>query len=171
MADPVPTNPFEPYLGLYRPGACPTRPWWWWPSNLLKPKVGLGSSWNGLRYRRSDLVRFDLDIEGMTTEECMAFLDATQPVPPPPPMSGQTWVIPGDLGELHIVGLSGLDGAPLVFHPLHFPPGCPGILQRWPPPGAVLVAGPTPWGRDVPWAPSTYLPPAKVGAADAPRSP
>ena len=28
----------------------------------------------------------------------------------------------------------------------------------WPPPGAVLVAGPSPWGRDMPWVPAGWRP-------------
>ena len=87
-----------------------------------------------------------------TAEEAMAYVDTNHPLPAPDPMPGQVWVTAmaahsvcyslttGD-GRGYVAYDDKLTGLYLV------------RSGTWPPPGAVLVAGPTPWGRDVPWAP------------------
>lgn len=80
-----------------------------------------------------------------TADAAMAWYDTAHPLPAPPPMCDQTWAWP--------------DGEQLVVSRV-FPGGeammaCGGpffAASEWPPPGAVLVAGPSPWGRDVPWS-------------------
>jgi hypothetical protein len=80
----------------------------------------------------------------------------------PDPMPGQVWAFPGSGIERTIVDVTGGAGW-FMFQPgapfsVGGPYSCharPEMLRidEWPPPGGVLVSGPTPWGRDVPWAP------------------
>ncbi len=74
--------------------------------------------------------------------------DVEHPIPCPPPMTGQVWVWPG--GEENVIGkvYSREVGGCLFANGLSY------SAEQWPPLGAVLVLGPTPWGRDVPWMPA-----------------
>jgi hypothetical protein len=81
-----------------------------------------------------------------TAEEAMAYVDEHRPLPAPPPMVGQVWA--WEDGEQHLVGRTTAVGG-LVF----LTNGSLFTRADWPPAGAFLVAGPTLWGRDVPWAP------------------
>lgn len=90
-------------------------------------------------------------------DEAMAWLDEHDPVLPPPRMVGQVWVSGREVRSIvtTIRGrvVWGRDSAEVLadvqdgWDPLSFPPRA-----------AVLVAGPTPWGRDVPWAPPGWTP-------------
>lgn len=71
--------------------------------------------------------------------------DLSYPLPAPPLMAGQVWMWPG--GEEHVVTkVYGHDVGGCVLGN-----GSSYRGKEWPPPSAILVAGPTPWGRDVPW--------------------
>lgn len=75
----------------------------------------------------------------------MAQVDRDRPLPKPPLMAGQVWVVLGGDGqwrELTYLGVTTTEqGA--------FSNGYLNLHAN-----AILVAGPTPWGRDVPWAPT-----------------
>jgi hypothetical protein len=77
--------------------------------------------------------------------ESRARIDREHPVPKPPLMPGQVWAVLGEdhtWRELTFLGIS--NGREPCFSNGYM------NLHR----DAVLVAGPTPWGRDVPWCPS-----------------
>jgi len=86
-----------------------------------------------------------------TAEGALAWIDREYPLTAPPPMGGQVWAWPG--GEERVVGKvygRAFGGAVLTngIPPLH-----EFSASEWPPPKGILIGGPTPWGRDVPWAP------------------
>jgi hypothetical protein len=140
---------------MWAKGHVPDRPWW---------------SRHDLTYRRCDgitiLSRAFMDIthgderglwDGKEPyADAMARIDAAHPLPAPPPMPGQVWAYP-DGAEVCLIG---------VDVPPEMPPDAWGRARFsprmwhekgndvWPPPGAILVAGPTPWGRDIPWSPA-----------------
>lgn len=104
--------------------------------------------------------------------EAMSRIDKKHPLPAPPPMPGQVWAFPD--GEAQITAVERALLYRLHERPedakLHLCPVWSTPLIRlnrqwhvteaewqggqWPIRGAILVAGPTPWGRDVPWTPS-----------------
>lgn len=127
-------NPFTAWLPMYPEGTHPERPWW---------------AKYGAFYARCD----DLHPPVTTVAEMDAF-DAAHPRPAPRPMSGQVWAWPN--------GMTGVVG---WVYPGPQAPEIPVTIAHgvwtntpWPPPGAVLVAGPTEQGRDVPWAPPGWRP-------------
>lgn len=78
----------------------------------------------------------------------MEKLDREHPLHTPPPMPGQVWARPGEHGlwiEDEITRVSFTEEGTITAF-TH--PGKPWQREA----GAILVAGPTPWGRDVPWA-------------------
>ena len=97
----------------------------------------------------------DLDVESRHAVDALARIDAEHPLEAPVPMGNQTWVLQS--GRAAVV----VDVVPQTI------PGCwmvalgseplgargAGCHAPWPPPGAVLVAGPTQWGGDCQWAP------------------
>jgi len=97
-----------------------------------------------------------------TAEEAMAAADAHAPVSAPPPMVGQVWGH-GD-GARMITSIAEEDGSTTIRFDKQLyeigedPGGTYTIYMAWPPPEMVLVSGPTPWGRDVPWAPPGWTP-------------
>lgn len=156
----VPLALYEKWGPLWSKALVPDRPWW------------------ALRGRRCDGVTLldsatlDRDEKGWHDKrgrwdhpedllDAMARIDREYPLEAPPPMEGQVWVqIEGagrylDKGNSFcIVAVRGCDVVAVVRDGDE--PRL-GVLHTWPPRGAVLVAGPTPWGRDVPWAPSEAL--------------
>lgn len=88
-------------------------------------------------------------------------IDREHPLEAPPAMEGQVWVqIEGagrylDAGDSFQI-VARLQGA-VVGLVVDREDLSLATVRTWPPPGAVLVAGPTPWGRDVPWTPSAAL--------------
>jgi hypothetical protein len=107
------------------------------PSDVENPSVLIRSPGGNGR---------DESIGGLSFEEAMAYVDEHRPLPAPPPMVGQVWA--WEDGEQHLVGRTTAVGG-LVF----LTNGSLFTRADWPPAGAFLVAGPTLWGRDVPWAP------------------
>ena len=131
------TNPFLPWLPMYAPYSLPDRPWW---------RVA------GHRIVRADVKPLPLENTITSPDFLLAALDAydtAHPMPVPPPMPGQVWWdrVYFPIGAV-VRGQATVDtGAGLE------------PIETWPPPNAVLVAGPTPWGRDVPWAPAGWSAP------------
>lgn len=83
-------------------------------------------------------------------------IDRAIPLPAPPPMPGQVWAWDGvEDAVTYVEASSWQDGVVTGWtigiggSTRYVGPAWGGV---WPIPGAVLVAGPTPWGRDVPWA-------------------
>jgi alkanesulfonate monooxygenase SsuD/methylene tetrahydromethanopterin reductase-like flavin-dependent oxidoreductase (luciferase family) len=108
------------------------------PSDVENPSVLIRSPGGNGR---------DESVGGLSFEEAMSYVDTNHPLPAPDPMPGQVWVSAGGTqcmiaavwryGDSWWVQWASNPDAPV----------------RWEPPTSVLVAGPTPWGRDVPWAP------------------
>jgi hypothetical protein len=126
----IPDHLHDRWAPMWRDGTVRGRPWWRYVQYYgTNPK---GESQPGYVCQRADgrsvWVAEDAIPGGLAVhdEEC--------PLPPPPQMPGQVWV--RDDGREQLI-----TGAINV-----------GLTPCWPPPGEVLVAGPTPWGRDVPWA-------------------
>lgn len=89
-------------------------------------------------------------------------IDREYPLEAPPPTEGQVWVqVEGagrylDKGDsFQIVAVQ--EGKPVAVARDGDRPMLAVLPRTWPPPGAVLVAGPTPWGRDCPWTPDESL--------------
>lgn len=107
-----------------------TRPWWaFWQDH----------------WTRCDAVR-------LSQEESLADYDRERPLPVPPPVAGQVWVL-RDGDQASVVAVS-RGWATLIRTDNVAVAGTFGVSSaEWPPFRALLVAGPSPWGRDVPWAP------------------
>jgi hypothetical protein len=151
------TSPFVPWLPMYAPGAVPERPWW---------------RQEGDDYRRADGARVKSVLDGFRFIEWEPTLrlieahDTEHPMPVPPPMVGQVWAWPESGTERAVASTWG--GRAWFQAEVGQPkPADVGVVcasseawgaSEWPPRGAVLVAGPTPWGRDVPWAPPGWKP-------------
>lgn len=141
-------NPFTLWLPMYAPGTLPERPWW----RLAKPapRDHLGRAVDFDTYMRVDGATVCAD---RNPGVAMDLYDAAHPMLAPPPRAGQVWAW-SDGGE-DIVGKihpEHMGGAVLFANGPYIP------REEWPPPGAVLVGGPTPWGRDRPWAPVGWKP-------------
>jgi hypothetical protein len=161
-------NPLPPAVAArwarnWSPEAHPERPWWC----AVHSTIMSGSL---VRWRRSDGRETDyykVPVTWGTHDDPALFfldtpraelarIDAAHPLPAPPPMPAQVWAYP-DGAEVCLIG---------VDVPPEMPPDAWGRARFspcmwhekgndvWPPPGAILVAGPTPWGRDIPWSPA-----------------
>jgi hypothetical protein len=126
---------------MYPSNAHPERPWWR-VHVRGRGDVGLPSV---LSWRRV------WDDQGPIAERDIAEIDTHSPVDRPPPMVGQVWVFDDQTEE--IVYTQKLTTSTTVLFA-----GDKAVTLSWPPSGGVLVAGPTPWGRDVPWAPAGWRP-------------
>jgi hypothetical protein len=145
-------------------GAHPARPWWnggpdpyiasiWWFRSDGAPLA---------RMTRAEGERRSVESEhfmrkGETEAAALARIDREHPLPAPPPKVGQVWVTDSDGAdafgagsarffdvELAVVGVrrNPVTGVSILW-------GDGGNTSEWPPPGAVLVAGP-----GAPWAPA-----------------
>jgi len=86
---------------------------------------------------------------GTPVEEVMKTYDAGNPLPPPPPLCGQVWCWP-DVREGPHLTVGRVDRGLGSFVRQSLIDTCEDVLvwwtPEWPPPGAVLVAGPgSPW--------------------------
>lgn len=122
-------SPFAPWLPMYGAGVVEERPWW----------RSLGME----RWQRADGRGIGVHGPGVSLVAALDAYDAAHPMPVPPPMAGQVWATP--------------DGSQVPVGYIHKGQDAAGF-RVWPPTGCVLVAGPTPWGRDVPWAPVGWRP-------------
>jgi hypothetical protein len=127
------------------PDAHPERPWW-------RPI-------SSMRWRRTD---GRISRAACVCDE-LARLDTAHPMPPPEPRCGQVWVtLTGVESMVQMVYSNGAGTRTIDLPDHHFfwppdperPDSCWGSAPEtlttadWPPPGAVLVAGP-----GAPWAP------------------
>lgn len=137
----MPMNPFEPWLPMYPETAHPERPWWRRVSvDVGGPHRQVVEKWTRVWDNRGPLYAHDL-----------AGIDEAYPVDVPPPMPGQVWVLP-DGDQQTVSRVAGTPWTIVFFHATYVRD------DEWPLPGAVLVAGPTPWGWNVPWAPAGRKP-------------
>ncbi len=154
---PMPQEVRERWARGWPDFSVPERPWWRRP---------------GQRCDGIELVRLSQDhppasmqnlrgayrpwIEDVAS--AMERIDREYPIPPPEPLEGQVWAQVEGAGRFLDGGDSFMIVSMLRTNPIavvqgNYEPKL-AVLRTWPPPGAVLVAGPTPWGRDIPWSPS-----------------
>lgn len=137
---------------LWGSGFNPELPWW---------------RWTGISYRRIDGQLLTWLDPGTapgpeTLKAAMVQTDREHPMPTPPPMPGQVWVvIPSRVETLVLrcvpvhddvwrIWLGPEPVSSLVCpRAIAIPDGSP--VHPWPPPRSMLVAGPSPVG--LPWAP------------------
>jgi len=77
----------------------------------------------------------------------IAAIDAAHPLPRPPWMPAQVWTWLGDDGKIHEASVGAVYEAYKEWH----------LEGSSIPRRAILVAGPGPWGRDVPWSPAATV--------------
>ncbi len=154
-------NPFLRWLPMYAPGAILERPTWRiarleGDRILIRADGVVGTNFGSLISDRS------VRESALYSIPALREIDKESPLPPPLPMLGQVWhqVTDGgrypDAGDVFSV-VSFLRGKPVVILQDGEDP-LPCVSDVWPPQGAVLVSGPTPWGRDVPWHPADWRP-------------
>jgi hypothetical protein len=148
-------NPFLPWLPMYRPGTLPDRPMWRRLPAERQDGAGAGGVPLPTQWERCDGAR--------AREDQLLDIERASPVPAPPPMEGQVWV-GGPRPTGLVARVETMPGGWVVFwggtdEERHYGAAATG-LGAWPPERAVLVAGPTPWGRDVPWHPAGWRPAA-----------
>lgn len=144
---PIPPEVAARWKPMWSPDAHVERPWWrlgtqaWVRADGAE--VGTYTIGEGRFYRRTQ----------EAVNAALAEHDAAHPLPAPGPMPGQVWVYPDGREEMipTIFGVYGQDGRERATL-LGGHPGPKFNGESWPPPGAILIAGPTPWGRDVPWS-------------------
>jgi hypothetical protein len=152
---------------MWHPRAHSARPWWRFFRNtaLSLERVdgwSVHDTFGGIAVQPPAYARAEKPLVDTSLLDAMAYVDTNHPLPAPDPMPGQVWAFPGSGIERTIVDVTGGAGW-FMFQPgapfsVGGPYSCharPEMLRidEWPPPGGVLVSGPTPWGRDVPWAP------------------
>jgi hypothetical protein len=171
-------NPFLPWLPLYPPGTVPERPWWRCadPNNLAGPVTRCDGFRIEVRNRARPHAFPQHPLNGpqdwcfvigdtfhpwppepwaadapnpvILRAALMAQADEAHPLPVPPPMVGQVWVWRSGVTRAIVATAPGWHASNIGA----------GEDKDWPYDGAVLVAGPSPWGRDVPWAPPGWRP-------------
>lgn len=171
-------NPFIPYLPMYSrmfrsSGWCdplPSRPWWFHTGGVVSRVDGCYRSDDGHGYRYASggslpwALRLGRALRGSVNRDA-ARIDRDYPLPAPPPMSGQVWLFLRELVSLsgetstwptentvRTVTRSKGERTHVTWPEARSDPGL------WPPEGGLLFLGPTPWGRDTPWAPPGWKP-------------
>ena len=155
---PVPAEIAKRWAPLWGHERHPTRPWWRLESASSRSAAGTFVTW-----KRCDGLfvgaRCDMDFTTWGSPEqhgkevmrravdaagtLLAAHDVTDLLAAPPPMPGQVWAWP-DYGPQEVLVTS-------VCRDIVFANGQEVV---WPLNDAILVAGPTPWGRDIPWSPA-----------------
>lgn len=127
------------------PDAHPERPWWRYSLPPGATDADVPGWWRmdgrGLYGFDRAGVRFAPWNDDASLDAALARIDAEHPLPAPPPKCGQVWVWPWNT-EAMVTGVvmgAAQWGASLSRDD----------MRSWPPPGAVLVAGP-----HSPWAPA-----------------
>ena len=147
---------------MWAKGCLPSAPWWTvraCPEFGIKTVARIGSDASLMTH---EWVRADgrtLGVEfrftawsdeaarkGEAFAGVVADVDREHPLPAPPPMPGQVWVVGDD--EVWIPSLLPSVGRPWLRAWPCFADG----IEVDPSKGAILVAGPTPRGPNVPWA-------------------
>jgi hypothetical protein len=161
---PMPKEIAERWLPMWGEGAHPERPWWC----AVHAQVADGPR---VRWRRGDGVytsyykvpvtwgandnpgTFFID----TPRSELEYIDGVHPLLAPPPMPGQVWawvsffgtnMARGGAAETMVTHVNTANGN------VRWATGGKHGPEHWPPEYTVLVAGPTPWGRDIPWSPA-----------------
>ena len=116
-------------------------PWWWldgthwhrWDGALCADpgNVGRGGNMTGLGPNNEVVFNRDRAMQGGDPLSYLLRVDRAHPLPKPIAMPGQTWAVPAD------------PGGTMIFAPASLAPGAQ---------AAALLSGPTPRGRDLPWA-------------------
>lgn len=121
------------------PTAHPERPWWRGP--IMRESDGV------IVWRRSD----SADTGHPCLRGALAAIDREDPLPPPEPLCGQVWVLRSGRSVMVVdVVPQTVEGAWMVsLGSEALTARGAGVTCPWPPPGAVLVAGP-----GAPWAPA-----------------
>lgn len=114
------------------PGSHPTRPWW----RIIPQHPNAWRRLDGEEVRGGPHDR---------PERVLHRVDAAFPLPPPPPTCGQVWAWPEARHERTLCGVDRSNNPPRAWWA---GPPAPDGVAAWPPPRAVLVAGPC-----SPWAP------------------
>lgn len=147
------------------PDAHPERPWWRRDRSAMVRSDGVAlTSIHDRNYAETFGHPFDergMREDGESYADATARIDREHPLPAPPPMCGQVWVwLSGFAATVQAVdptGMSaprGMSDGPGVVWPCTIPApvqhgpylGAWTPAALWPPPGAVLVAGPgAPW--------------------------
>lgn len=127
------------------PDAHPEKPWW----RKQYKRRGDGSL-EHLAWRRTDgRMESALAVErGLI--DILDAIDREHPLPPPEPRCGQVWKVPGRPADMAVTEEWPWSGKALAAILARNAAGQPALAfdRTWPPPGAVLVAGP-----GAPWAP------------------
>lgn len=163
--NPIPREIVARWSATWGAGVHPARPWWSMASHTPRRTDGIVPvpGW---------LVEMGrVDPRGLWDgnepyEAFMARVDAEHPLPAPMPLPMQVWrwaegdetmivrVVPdGRVGVPDTWRVwTGLNNASALVSPRakEFVGGS--RVEQWPPPGAVLVAGPSPHGFNVPWS-------------------
>ena len=172
--NPIPLAISDRWRPMWHKDAHPTRPWWSILSTQTETAAGKFVTW-----RRADgqlasarwtppgaycgspeqAHRAILEAAVEAAGEALARIDTEHPLPAPPPMPLQVWHItfPDGTDEFtETIAYTDRHGAYRTY-PRGTGYGGEARMCRfetWPPAFGVLVAGPTPWGRDIPWSPA-----------------
>lgn len=148
----IPREVYARWSPMWHRDADVDRPWWVYERPYGTNPAGDYEA--GCLYGRIDGV--SLWAPGSAILSTLAEYDARQPMPAPLPMPGQVWAWDGVEAIVEHVEASSWQGGVVTGWTIGIGGSTryvgPAWGGAWPIPGAVLVAGPTPWGRDVPWA-------------------
>lgn len=153
MSNPIPSALAARWRSVWHPNAFLPRPWWRFSSETPRSLERVDGwcvhdTFTGMSVQPPGLGETQYLAVGTGLADAVAFVDASHPIPAPEPMPGQVWASGG--GTECMIAAAWRDGG--------------SWLVQWasndreprlwvPPTTSVLVSGPTPWGRDVPWAP------------------
>lgn len=170
---PLPPDIIARWSPMWPKDAHPERPWWRVSIVSGFPVRSSFPAQYVMEYRRVDGRTVELGYQSENPEwrdlsefdAALAVIDAAHPLPVPPPMPGQVWAFPrpGYGWGYHLVTVAAawIDGAWLVHlggdrrvAATYREGGARPDENVWPPPDAILVAGPTPWGFSCPWSPA-----------------
>lgn len=134
---------------MWGPDVHPTRSWWRRGQFSTWERVDGAQVDDGGTQRFGRATRYDPKKAKphAVVEAELAAYDAAHPLPAPPPMPGQVWCWGPANAETAIAHVYTGKGRVL------WATGGETGPENWPPQYAVLVDGPTPWGRGVPWSP------------------
>lgn len=159
----------EAWSPLWATGHVRERPWWVFDGyHGTNPYTNQFQS--GVYYKRRD--KHILWVSDESVDAALATYDAESPIPPPPPMPGQVWAFPDGEAQITAVERAMLcrlherpEDAKLRLCPVWSKPlirlnrqwhvtAAEWEERQWPIRGAILVAGPSAYGRDIPWCPA-----------------
>lgn len=171
---PIPPEVSVRWAPMWGRDALPERPWWSVQSIKTETAAGKFVTWRRVDGQSKSFAwdgppvawagsmdewnRITMDCAVHAAGDDLARIDAEHPLPAPPPMPGQVWHIafPDGADEFtETVAYTDRRGAYRTY-PRGTGYGGEARMCRfdsWPPAFGILVAGPTPWGRDVPWSP------------------